>query len=361
MSTRPQVRSEDLLSSGSTLLNLSCSGKVNGAFPKGTYTHFVGDSQSGKTLFCHNTLAEAAKNPAFANHRLVYDFPERRNFWDLETLWGSDLARRIEPPSGTREAPAYSRTIQDMYRHIYNSFTWGSDGRVDVEKSRPFVWIEDSMASLDEDSRWDKFETNLELAAEGKDQKGSYGMGKQKVNSDNILWVVNAIADTGSILVIINQTRDRVPKNQWDMGPKQTVAGGHSLKFYATYEIWSSVAGTIYKTVNGTKRAIGTDCELRIKKNSVTGRDRTVSIPVYSSYGIDDIGSCINFLVEEKHWVRDKGGIVKAPEFGHEGGLEKLVSLIEEQELEEELQRLVGQVWNEVESKLTLHRKPRYT
>lgn len=362
MTAKPklQVRSEDLLSSGSTLLNLATTGSIRGAFPKGTYSHFVGDSQSGKTLLCYNTLAEASVNPAFDNYRLIYDNPERRAFWDMESLWGPKLASRIEPPSGTRDDPVYSRTVQDFYFFLYDSFVWLDNGRVDVAKSRPFVWIADSMASLDDVAKWDKFETNRGLAAAGKDLEGSYGMGKAKFNSDNILWVVNALADTGSILIVINQTRDRIPKSMFDMGPKQTVAGGHGLKFYATFEMWSCVAGVITKTVNGIKRNIGMDCEVSVKKNSVNGKQRTATIPVYNSIGVDDLGGCVAYLIEEKHWKKDKATLT-APEFGHEGPVEKLIALIEENELEEELRRLVQRVWNDVEASCTVERKPRYT
>lgn len=367
--TRPrlQVADMDLLSSGSTLFDLACTGSIRGAFPKGTYTHFIGDSRSGKTLFCYNTLAEAANNPAFKDYRLIYDNPERRAFWDVEALWGNKLAARIEPPSGTANDPVYSRTVQDFYFFMYDAFAWGKDGRVDVKKSRPFVWIADSMASLDEVARWDKFETNRDLAAKGKDLEGSYGMAKAKFNSDNILWAVNAIADTGSILIVINQTRDRLPKNQFDMGPKQTVAGGHSLKFYATFEVWSSVAGEILTTVNSKKRAIGTTAEIRVKKNSVTGKSRTIEVPLYNSIGVDDLGSCVDFLVEEEHWVKEGKDIyapmtvIKAPEFGFEGNREKLIHLIEDDEVESELRKLVGKVWNEIEAKCAVERKPRYS
>ena len=37
-----------------------------------------------------------------------------------------------------------------------------------------------------------------------------------------------------------------------------------------------------------------------------------------------------------------------------------LIDQIEEQRLEKELARIVGQVWNEIEESLKLERKPRY-
>lgn len=354
------VLDEDLLSSGSRLFNLACTGRVTGAFPKGSYVHFVGDSQSGKTLLCYNTLAEAANNLHFKNYRLIYSNPERRAFWEVEKLWGTRLANMIEPPDGTKANPKYPRTVQDLYFSLYDSFVWGKDGRVDVKKSQPFIRIEDSMSSLDEVSRWDKFETNRELAAKGKDLEGSFGMGKAKFNSDNILWVVNAIADTGSILIIVNQTRDRPPKNQWDVGPKQTVAGGHSLKFYANHEIWSRVTGQITRTVMGQKVQVGTTCEVRTKKNSVTGKDRSVELTVYPDVGVDDTGSCVEWLIERGHWS-DSSGTVTAPEFDHVGTREKLIAEIEGSDLESELGKIVQKVWNDIEDRCVVERKKRYS
>ena len=357
---RPPVDPRDLLSSGSTLLNLACSGSDPSGLPERELFPFCGRQQVGEDCNMPQHSGRGQHQPIV--RQLPPNLLQWREsaYWDVEQFWGSKLAGRIEPPAGNRDAPVYPRTVQDFYFLLYDSFEWGKDNRAipNSKKCKPFVWVEDSMSSLDEEARWDKFETNRSKAAAGKELEGSYGMGKAKVNSDNILWVVNALADTGFILIIINQTRDRVGYGA-QYNPN-TVGGGLGLKFYANHELWSSVTGEITRTINDKKRQIGTFCEIAVKKNSLNGRSRTVEVPIYSSFGLDDIGSCVDFLIEEKHWRKEGAGIA-APEFEHEGTREKLIQIIEEQELEYELRRITQQVWDSIEEKCKIERKLRYS
>jgi len=72
------------LSTGSTLLNLACTGKPYYGFAKGHYYFIVGDSVSGKTFLSLTCLAEASINPNFDNYRFIYDkdFLGRKFFVD---------------------------------------------------------------------------------------------------------------------------------------------------------------------------------------------------------------------------------------------------------------------------------------
>ena len=71
----------DLLSTGSTLLNLAFSGSPRGGVPKGTFLSYVGDSGSLKSWLSMSLLAEAARNSKFDEYRFVYDAAENgRNF-----------------------------------------------------------------------------------------------------------------------------------------------------------------------------------------------------------------------------------------------------------------------------------------
>ena len=98
---------------------------------------------------------------------------------------------------------------------------------------------------------------------------------------------------------------------------------------------------------------------VRVKKNRVTGKDRTVEIPIYHSYGIDDVGSCIDYLIEEGHWKSSKGK-VSAPEFDYDGPRGALVRMIVEQGMENDLRSTVQETWDEIEQSLTMNRPPRY-
>ena len=131
------------------------------------------------------------------------------------------------------------------------------------------------------------------------------------------------------------------------------------MSFYANLEIWSSIKNKFTKTVKGKKRQLGINCRLQVKKNRLTGQERTVEIPIYHSFGIDDIGSCVDYLVNENCWSI-KGNTINASEFDFKGSRTKLISYIEDNDMEKDLRDLVGDTWNEIEAACSVKRKKRY-
>lgn len=353
--TKTIINRKDLLSTGSTLLNLAMSGYPQGGIAKGWYVHFVGDSQCGKTFFAHQLLAEASINPEFDNYRLVYDDVENGVLMDKQKFFGKRLAERIEPPQVDDDGnPLYSVFAEDMYFNIYDLLTVHPNSK---KTPKPIIYVTDSLDALSSKSEEKKFKEHFNARKKKKEAAGSYGDGKAKINSANIRQVVARLRDTGSILFCISQTRDALDSGMF--GPSTTYSGGRSLKFYTHMQLQGSVGQQITKTVKGKKRKIGMTARIKVKKNRSTGKERTVEVPIYYSYGIDDIGGCINFLMDEKHW---KGTETKidAPEFDFEGPIVDLIELIEDKDKQFELQALVTKVWNEIEKECELLRKPRY-
>ncbi len=351
---RKKLSSSDFLSTGSTLLNLALTSKPNCGFVKGKYHFIVGDSISGKTFLSLTCLAEASNNPQFKKYRFIYDNAEGGALIDKEKFFGSKVAARMQPPerafaqSGP-EAAIYSTTIEEFYYHIDDA----------LKKGKPFIYILDSMDSLSSKSEEDKFQDQKDASRKGKTVAGSYGDGKAKKNSAGIRQLLGPLDKSGSILIIINQTRDNIGFGF----EKKTRSGGHALRFYATWEIWSSIKSKISKTIQGKKRQLGVLCQIKIKKNRITGRERTVDIPIYHSFGIDDIGSCVDFLIEEGHWKKKKTKKAKgfhAKEFGFIGSKESIVKRIEAESMEMDLRDLVGEIWNNIEDACTVKRKRRY-
>jgi len=337
-----KLTAKDFLSTGSTLLNLACTGHPDRGFAKGRYYFIVGDSISGKTWLSLTCLAEAAINPNFKNHRFIYDNGEDGALMDIERFFGKGVADRMEPPEH-----GYSFTIEEFYFNVDDA----------LKKGKPFIYIVDSMDSLSSDSEAEKFDKTKKAHREDKDSKGSYGDGKAKVNSSMLRRVIGRpLLESGSILIIINQTRDNIGALPFQS--KKTRSGGHALHFYACLEMWSSVVGKIQKTVNGKKRQLGVESNIKIKKNRITGRDRTVTIPIYHSFGIDDIGSCIDYLIDEGHWKRGKE--INAKGLGIKGSRNQIIRRIEKEGLEKDLHELVSEVWNSIEEACVIKRKKRY-
>jgi recombination protein RecA len=350
----PPIPASDFVSFGVTTLNLAVAGRTSGGLPKGKYLYFVGDSSSGKTWFSLGVAAELARNKHFDDYRIIYDASENGALMDIPAYFGDRLAGRLEPPRGTRDNPQYSRMVEEMYYNLDAALDEG-----------PCLYIEDSFDALLAEADDEKFgearsafEKTLEDGKE-RDLSGSYGTAKAKTHSNNINRVVQRLQETGSILVGVSQTRDKI--GGMGYGPQKTRAGGKALRFYAHVEIWTSVRGPIKVTKLGKEREVGNLLQLDVQKNRITGWEGKIEVPFLRKLGLDDLGCCVDFLVGEKHWKKaDKGSKITAPEFRFEGTRDALLAKIEGEDAERELQLLVGDVWRKIEEACLPGRKPRY-
>jgi len=348
----PELTENDYVSSGSTLLNLAITNNPYWGFAKGKYYRFVGDSASGKTFICLTCLAEASINPAFDNYRFIFDDVEGGAMMDIQKFFGKRVTERLEAPAISKAGPVFSGTIEDFYYNVDDA----------IQKGQPFIYILDSMDAITSQDEDNKFEQLKKAHRSHRKTTGSMGDGKAKKNSGMIRKILKGLRDTKSILIVIGQTRDKI-KMGWasKFDPEtQTTSGGKSLKFYATLELWSSVRSKITKKINEKKKELGTNCRIHVKKNRMNGKDRIIMVPIYHSFGIDNIGSCVDFLVEEGHWKKKAASGIIAPELNLQGTKEALIRKIEKKGLEKELIELVHIVWNEIEKQCEIVRKFRY-
>jgi RecA/RadA recombinase len=341
--TDPKAR----ISTGCTLLNLACSGFTDWATAAGQYIYFVGDSASGKTMLVMQLFAEAARNPYFDGYNLIFDNAENGALMDIPRLFGKRAAARMRSP-----ARGNSKTVEEFY--------YSARSEMDAT---PCLYILDSMDCLGTRAGAKKqVEMDVEIRG-GKKAKGTYGMDKARANSDGLRDLMDKLRDTGSLLVVISQTRDNVDAGLFE--PKKQHSGGHALDFYAHLTIWTSNAGTIKKQVNAIDRPVGITVKAAVKKNRVNGLQRTIQVPLYPSVGVDDLGGCIAYLLTEGRWKMDGGAIItefldpttKEP---IKGNLEKVVAKLEALDLEGDVRAVVQEVWDEVESRCRINRKSRY-
>ena len=113
------------------------------------------------------------------------------------------------------------------------------------------------------------------------------------------------------------------------------------------------------KEAGSIKLSTGVNVIARISKNKLTGKERYAYFPIYYDYGIDDIGSSVDFLVDSKHWTKVKGTI-DASEFGYTGNRAGLIEHIERNNLEVSMKNLMGQRWNNIEEMFRIDRKSKY-
>jgi len=341
LARRSKPAGEGALSTGSTLLNLACTDRPDAGYLKGAYYYLVGDSVSGKTWLSLSCFAEACRNPHFKDYELIYDDVEGGALMDVAYYFGKDVAKRMKR--------VQSSTIESFYYRMADL----------IKAGRSFIYVLDSQDALTSKAASKKFSEQKKASEEGQKQVGSYGDSKAKYHSENLRHVIAGLRRTKSILLVIGQTRDNIG---FGFDPK-TRAGGRALRFYANLEIWTSVIGKLVRTVRGKKRTVGSRCLAEVRKNRVTGKigkDRAVQIPIYYGLGIDDVGSCVDFLVSEQHWQKNADKEIDAKDILFTGPRSAIISHIEEEELEQKIIGLTAEVWKQVEQECLPGRKRRY-
>lgn len=335
-----------LIPSGSALLNLACSDKVRGAFQPGHMINIIGDSNTGKSVLALSMLAEVAGRAEFDDYQLIYDDVEQACTSGLINMFGETLAKRIQSPAGDENLEKCSDTIQDFRYNILRA----------IDRKKPFIYVLDSFDAITTDEDLERIEMvkKARMKQRQAKEKGSFRLSKPKIMSEMLSEITRRVSQTKSFLVIISQTRDNINPMSFE---KKVRSGGRALKFYCSHEIWLMYMGKIAKD----GKSIGSRVLIKITKNKITGKRRAIQLSLYDGYGIDDVGSCVNFLVEEKFWPVIGPGKVHAPDFSYKSSETKLVRLIERHNQENQLRQCVQRSWNAIEDALKIDRKRRYT
>jgi RecA/RadA recombinase len=352
----PPIPDSAWLSLGCTPLNLGVSGRADGGIAKGMYLWYVGKSSTGKTAHALTLMAEASINQNFKGYRYYYDNVEKGNYFNI-AKWFPRLAPQLRPPpahpKNKRIREGDSSKVEEFYYHLDSA----------VRHGPPCIYVVDSMDGLE--GQVDEAKFLQMLGAYGTDEKtpGSMGMAVAKYNSGNIKRYQSLLGDSGSILMVINQTRANVVQGPAAMyAPKERPGqGGFALKFYASCELWTRKIGTLRRKVLGKDREYGMRVNVAVEKNRVSGWEGDVTIAYARKHGIDEVGSCVDYLVDEKHWKKKgKGGVILAPDLGLRGTREQLAVAVQNRGLEGELKGIVEFVWREIDEKVVVKRKNRY-
>lgn len=354
---RQEIKKEKLLSSGSALLNLACTDTPYGAFIPGRYYLIVGASSAGKTWTMLSIAAESTLHDKFKDYKVILDEPEEGNNVDISFYFSKEIAEKIKAPKYDENGEAvYSETIEDFYDNLNRELDKAE------ENGYGLIYMLDSMDALTSAAEIKKTDEQREAREKGKEVTGSMGDGKAKVNSQNLRRVCSRLSKSGSMLFIVCQERD----NLGSMVSSKTFSGGNALLFYATLQIWLTHKTEIKATIKGHTRTLGNISKIAIKKNRLTGqRHRDLELPFYHSFGIDDTGSLIDWLVEEKHWTGGAKETAKidATEFDVQLNKEQLARHIEElPNGRKKLYKIVANVWKEIKKDIEekVVRKPRY-
>lgn len=338
-----------LVPSGATLLNCACSGSPYGAYKAGTIITLPGASASGKTMLLFTMFAEMCALKKFNDYELIYDDAEEALAIDICKLFGNRTEERITSPSleGIEGDSIYSQTIQDFQNNIL----------LQIEKNKPFVYALDSLDALSSDEEMEREYKKAILSIKNPEQlkelKGSYNTEKAKIIGQCLRMIRGKLKNTKSLLIIVQQERANIGGGMFQ---KETItSGGKAPFYYSSHQVWMKRI----KSLKKNDKKIGNRVKAIVTKNKLTGKERSAEFDIYDDYGVDDIGSQIDFLLQEGQWKK-QGVKINAVGLGMVEARAKIISRIEKEELQRELKKITGAVWDKIETELKLNRKAKY-
>jgi len=314
---------DDLLPTGSTLLNLALSDNPYGGYAMGTLINIVGDSSAGKSFLAWHLFAEMIHDKRFEDYELIYDDAEGKLKLDIKKLFGKGIDRVKLDSSDLVEE--FDQKIRGL-----------------LKLKKPFVYCNDSFDALTDKEEKAKEEVERDYPL------------KPRLFSEMLRKICGDLEKQDSLLVIISQTRDNIGVK---FGEKKTRSGGRALRFHAMQEFWLAIKNHVKRK----KKEVGVHVIAKAKKNHLTGKLRQIEFDLFFDYGIDNIGSQIDWMVEEGFWEKpEKSQTIKTGRDFGDITKEKLVKKIEEEDKEEELIGIVTGCWQQVEEEIATKRRPRY-
>ena len=161
----------------------------------------------------------------------------------------------------------------------------------------------------------------------------------QKINKKNML------------LVIVSQIRDAIGVT---FGETKRRSGGKALDFYAYQIVW------LYNKGLAKDGDITTGIEIKanVKKNRVWKPFRIANFNILFEYGIDDLGSMVDYLIDKKFYLKSGNGKITYGENTY--SRENFIQFISSNNKEQEVKDAVKQVWDKLEEDARVVRKPKY-
>ena len=314
---------EVMVSTGSTLLDLAISGgrKRGGGIPGGIFVEIFGPSASGKTVL----LCEIAGSVQRQGGQVMFKDPEARlnrqfaQIFDLE-VDEIDYATPNTVPEVFEPVRKWQPENTDVINGVFA----------------------DSLAALS---------TDMEM-----DDKDKYGMRRAKEFSEELRKTCRVLTERNMLLVGSNQIRTNV--DAMAFGKKTSAPGGKALEFYASLRLellWSKKLKK-KKKIRGreVEKVVGIETEIFVEKSSVWAPHNKAPLIILFDYGIDDIRANLQFVKDySKHSVYTLGGE------NLDRSMDKAIQMVEEQDAVAQLKEEVIDLWEEIQEKFKVERKPK--
>lgn len=315
-------RRDEMISTGSTLLDLAISGTAvkGGGIPPGILVEIFGPSSSGKSVL----LSEIAGAIQRKNGDVMFHDPEARLNKVFARVFDFNLNENVN----------YSRpnTVTEVFTSIRK---WEPTGKINGIMT-------DSLAALS---------TDLEMDNEDGDKMG---MRRAKEFSEQLRKTARMLAQKNLLMVCSNQIRQNTDAGPY--GKKNVTPGGKAVEFYSSLRLeFSNVEKIKDKQKIGKKeetRIIGTAPTVTVVKSSIDKGYRSAQMVILFDYGIDDIRANLQYIKDHTKNTMYCIGERKLAQ-----SIDDAIDIVEKEGLEDTLQSEVITLWEEIESRFEINRK----
>lgn len=306
---------------GCTLLDLVIGGAKNVfGIPSGRFINIVGDKSAGKTFLSNEIIASAYHKYGSKKFKWVYDDCESGYSFDTELMYGFEIMP---------ENPIHSRTVEEAFCNI-------SDFADKLKDDQFGIYVLDSLDALTSDEQDDRAEERLKAFHNGKTfDKGTYGMGKQKYLSQEFCPQLCSVIENKNVLVIlISQIRENIDMFSFE---KYSRSGGKAIDFYAHSVLWLATA----KYITKKDRKVGVVVKAKTTKSKTPRPFRECFFSFLYDYGLDDIGSNVDYLFDLRTEKGELNTKAKAIQWNGDVGkltLTDLKKFLEEYDLQDKFE-----------------------
>ena len=142
---------------------------------------------------------------------------------------------------------------------------------------------------------------SLTPMAELEGDMGDSHIGLQaRLMSQALRKIVGHVSKNNVALVFINQTRSKIGIS-FPGASTETTTGGNSLKFYCSVRMEIKKIGTLFKTVAGVKKVIGSRTLIKIVKNKFAAPFKEVKLDLIFGNGTSYAGEIFDMCVEKEY------------------------------------------------------------
>ncbi len=267
------------INSGSTVINMLIGGTrlPDGAFvcpgwPRGKIIEIFGRESSGKSTIAMMAMACAIQEEKGAGL-----------YVDLEHAVMDTYARKLgvdfEAGNASRVAP---HTAEETEALVDSAALSGVD-----------IIVVDSVAAM---------VSKREVSRDVMDEKQKLGIGElARMMSNWMPKLQSIISRTGTCVIFLNQTRDKIGAMGYTEEAKKSTPGGNALKFYASNRILltpkRSAKAKVYNPITKSQEevTIATDVLVKNVKNKIDARQHhTGLVTLRYGVGIDEMRTMLN-------------------------------------------------------------------